>query len=105
MADSKSEQRYKVLQKIGKVVEDLSLIALKAYLNTQIGQGMLRKFVNWIAEKLFNEAAKPILEVLLIKVGYVLDVKEGQVLIERLKKAEESGNETDYNSTVDDILS
>lgn len=101
---SASDQFYKFLQKILAVFEVLFLAAVKAYLNTAVGQGTLKKSVNWLADKLYDQTVDPILEVLLVKVGYRYDVKEGQVLIERLKKAEESGNASDYDRTVDDIL-
>lgn len=100
-----SEKFYALLQKIGSVFEDLFLVALKAYLNTTIGQGSLKKLINWLADKMYDETAKPILEVLLVRLGYMYDVKDGKVLIERLKKAEETGNASDWDSTVDDINS
>lgn len=100
-----SEQFYKILQSTLGWFNELALAVIKAYLNTQFGQGTLKKFINWIADHLYDETAKPILETLLVRVGYMYDVKEGQILIERLKKAEEAHNETDYNTTVDDVLS
>jgi hypothetical protein len=99
-----SEQFYKILQAILGWFNQLLLAVIKAYLNTQFGQGSLKKFINWLADNMYDETVKPILETLLVHVGYMYDVKEGKVLIERLKKAEEAHNEADYNSTVDDIL-
>jgi hypothetical protein len=98
-----SDEYYKFLQKILSVFSFVFLGVLKSFLNTQIGQGFLKKVVNWLADTLYDEAVKPALEVLLVRVGYKYDVKEGKVLIERLKQAEESGNATDWDSTVDDI--
>lgn len=99
-----SESFYKFLQKIYGIFETAFLAAIKVYLNTQLGQGSLKKIVNWLADNLYEQTMKPILEILLVRVGYKYDVREGQVFIERLKKAEEEGNAEDYNSTVDDIL-
>lgn len=99
-----SEEFYKFLQKILGVFEGLFLAALKAYLNTQVGQGFLKKVVGWLVDKLYDQTIHPILEVLLVRVGYRYDVQEGKILIKRLKQAEESGNDSEYDSTVDDIL-
>lgn len=99
-----SDKFYKLLQKFLSVFEALFLAVVKAYLNTQIGQGFLKKVVGYMVDKLYAETVDPLLEVLLVKIGYRHDVREGQVFVERLKKAQESGNATDYNSATDDIF-
>lgn len=98
-----SESFYKFLQKILSVFETLFLGALKAYINTQIGQGYLKKSVNWLIENGYQQTLQPIIEVYLIHLGYKHDVKDGKVFVERLKAAEESGNADDWNRTIDDI--
>lgn len=104
MTTKSSEAFYKFLQKILAGVNIAVLGAIKAYLNTQVGQGSLKKIVNWLAENAYEQTVGPILEVLIVRVGYTYDVRQGQIFIERLKQAEESGNASDYDSTVDDIL-
>jgi hypothetical protein len=100
-----SEEFYKLLQKILLVFEKVFLTVVKSYLNTVVGQGFLKKVVNWMADKLYEETFKPVLEIMLVRAGYKYDVRDGEIFIERLKKAEESGNASDYDSTIDDILS
>lgn len=102
---SPSDRFYSILKKVLSIFETILLAVTKAWLNTQIGQGFLRKVVGWMVDKLYDESLKPFLDVLLVRIGYRYDVKEGQILIQRLRDAKESGNVEDYNSTVDDILS
>lgn len=98
-----SDQFYKFLQNGLSIGEDIGLKVLKAYLNTQIGQGFLKKIVNWVVDEVYAADVKPLLDVLLVRIGYGYDVHEGKVLIKRLKEARESGDVQDWNSTIDDI--
>jgi ribosome-binding factor A len=100
-----SETFYKFLQKLLSVFDVLFLGMVKGYLNTQVGQGFLKKIVNWLAENVYDQTIHVVLEVFIIKAGYKYDVREGKVFIERLKDAQESGNVEDWNDAVDDINS
>jgi hypothetical protein len=100
-----SESFYKFLQKLLSVFELILLGAVKAYLNTQVGQSTLRKAVNWLVDNTYEQTFQPLLETLLVRISYKHDVKDGKIFIKRLKEAEEQGNEDDWDSTVDDINS
>lgn len=95
---------YKVMRKIWEVTEGILVNSTKAYLNTVVGQGMLKKLIGYTVDKFFDELIDPIMQVALVKMGYKYDVKDGQRMIEKLNVAKEEGNAQDYNSTVDDIL-
>lgn len=61
--------------------------------------------VNIILSKLYDEIGEPLVEAGVRKVGYVYHKVEGKVLIKRLKKAQEDGNEDEYDDITTDILS
>lgn len=69
---------------------------------------MLEKFVAGLIEilftKLYNKVIVPLLEeaVRRGKLGY--DQTRGSVIVRKMKKAKEDGNEEDYNDAVDSIL-
>lgn len=100
---SSSDKFYKFLQKILNVFNLVAKSFAKTYLNTVVGQGTLKKVVNWLVDNAYDQSVKPMLEILLVRVGYAYDVREGKIFIERLKEARESGNAQDWNTTVDDI--
>lgn len=99
-----SDRFYSVLTKIWVSVEKFLAVFLKTYLNTLVGQGSLKKVINFAVDNLFEEVVNPFMEVALARAGYKYDFKNGKVLIEKLNKAKEENNEADYNSAVDDIL-
>lgn len=97
----KSETFYNFLQKSFTIVESIVLDIFKTWLNTQIGQGFLKRYVNWLVDHGYEETLQPVFETLLVRAGYKKDVRDGKIFIERLKEAD---NAEDYDSTVDDIL-
>lgn len=100
----KSDKFYNILTKIWEAVEKFLAVFLKSYLNTLVGQGSLKKVINFAVDNLFEEVVNPFMEVALVRAGYKYDVKNGKILIEKLNKAEEENDATTYDSTVDDIL-
>jgi len=54
---------------------------------------------------LFDKAITPAIRKIFLDLGYSFDVKDGSILIKRLKKASDENNQDDYDSTIDDILS
>lgn len=99
-----SDKFYKIILKVWEVGQKPLIAGLKAYLNTVVGQGILLKFINFAVDNLFEQIIDPVLKVALIKIGYKYDVKNGERLIEKLRKAEEDGNAEEYDHTVDVIL-
>lgn len=100
-----SNRFYNLLLKIFSVFEHVFLTLLKAYLNTVVGQNFFKKAVNYAVDKAWDEVVEPFMKVALVRAGYSYDVKQGKVLIEKLKQAEEANDQDTYDSTVDDILS
>lgn len=98
------ESTYKIVKKILEFFEGIAAQFLKAWLNTTVGQGFLKKFIDFAVDNLMDEFVDPIMKTVLVKIGYRMDVKDGQRLIVKLNEARESKNESDYNRTVDDIL-
>lgn len=99
-----SDKFYNLLTKIWAFVEKFLAAFLKSYLNSVVGQGTLKKIIDFTVDNLMEEVVNPFMEVVLVRAGYSYDVKNGKVLIEKLHKAEEDNDEESYNSTVDDIL-
>lgn len=99
-----SDQFYKLLSKITGFLSQFAEAFIKSYLNTQIGQGVLKRVIDFTVEKLFDEVVDPVLKVALVKIGYRYDVHQGKRLIEKLHRAEEEGNAEDYDNTTDVIL-
>lgn len=60
--------------------------------------------IDLVLEHFYDKIVEPVLKRSLRGISYTYDKIEGKVLIEKLNDAKASKNETDYNSTVDDIL-
>lgn len=59
----------------------------------------------FVKEILIDKAIEPAVKAAFREVGYIYHVKKGKILILKLSEAEENGNQNDYDSTIDDILS
>jgi uncharacterized membrane protein YGL010W len=99
-----NDKTYNFFKKVIALLENVSAQFLKAWLNTVVGQSFLKKFIDFAVDNLMDELIDPILKTVLVKIGYRTDVKDGQRLIVKLNEARESGDESNYNTTVDDIL-
>ena len=76
-------------------------LALKKILGSAAAGGFVGWIVTYIVTELFEEIAEPLILAGINRIGYTYDKIEGKVLIKELNEAE---NETDYDSTVNDIL-
>ena len=99
-----SETFYKLLKASSNFLLTVLEKLLKAYLNTTLGQGSLKWFINFIVKRLRKEVAEPIMAVSLIKINYYYDTKDADNKVKRLIKAHESENEDLYYTTLNDIL-
>lgn len=100
-----SNSFYNLLSKLYSFVETIFLTVLKTYLNTFVGQAFLHRIINFTVDKLNHEIINPLMTIVLVRAGYSYDVSQGEVLISKLKQAEEDNDASTYDSTVDDILS
>lgn len=101
----KSNRFYNILIKFISIFENILLAIIKAYLNTLVGQGFYLKVVNYAVDKLWDEVVNPFMKIAAVRAGYSYDVKQGKILIEKLKLAEDANDQATYDSTIDDILS
>ena len=76
-------------------------LALKKFLGTAVGGGFKAWLIKLIITEFMDEIGEPLLRAGLNRIGYAYDRVKGKVLI---KKLSEATDETDYDSTIDDIL-
>lgn len=100
-----SNRLYSFLLKLLSIVESVTLPLIKTFLNTTVGQGFLSKVFGWIVDKAWDEVAEPFFKIIIVRVGYAYDVKQGKILITKLSEAEANNDQDTYDSTVDDIFS
>lgn len=79
--------------------------ALKSFLGTGAGVGFKAWLIKFVVENLFEEIAEPLIKAAFTFMGYSYNRVEGNILVKRLKEAQENNDEDAYNDTVDDILS
>jgi hypothetical protein len=65
---------------------------------------LLKNFFDWIIPKLSDLTLKPLLDAAAVEIGYLFDVKDGRLMVEKLKEAREAGNADNYDRAADDIL-
>lgn len=91
-----------------KLIEHLKGKAVKLALKKLLGSVAMGGFKAWllkyIVTNLFEEIAEPLVRMALNQVGYIYDKHDGKVIVKKMKKASEDGNESDYNDAVDDIF-
>jgi len=92
------------------LIKYLKTVAVKAavtlfFKNAMPGVFRLKIIKYAIKEILFDKAITPAVKNIFLEIGYSFDVKDGKILIERLKKASNENNQINYDSTIDDILS
>ena len=80
-------------------------VALRTFLKSGAGAGFQVWLVTFIAEEFADEIAEPIVKAMFTRAGYTYRKIDGKIMVKKLEEAQESGDEADYNSTVDDILS
>jgi hypothetical protein len=78
-------------------------LAIKKILGTAAVGGIKGWLIKIIVTELFEEIAEPLIKLALRKGLLVYDKIDGNIKIKRLEKAKEENNETNYNSTIDDI--
>jgi hypothetical protein len=100
----KSEKRYQLVKKVLQWVEDNLESMTIAFINTKLGQGLLTKVVSWFVGKVFDKSISPIFKAIAVEIGYRLDVRDGHVLLLKIKEAREANDEQAYNDAVDDLL-
>ena len=77
--------------------------ALKKALGSAIMGGFKAWLVRLITTKLYDELAKPIIE-LAIRKGYLLyDIKKGKLLLKDINRAKDNKNEADYIDSISDV--
>lgn len=92
--------------------------AFKAALTNMVKAGLKKVFTSasfggikgwliklFVKEILIDKAIEPAVKAAFLEVGYIYDVSKGKILISKLKKAQDENNQTDYDDTIDDILS
>lgn len=91
-----------VLDYLLKLLEDAAVRAALLSLLGATVVGGIRAFIIKVAVKfLFNEIVEPIVETAYRKGMLVVDKTTGKILVKKLREANESGNTTDWDSTVD----
>ena len=79
-------------------------MALAKLLSTAAMGGFRAWLIKFLVENLFEQVVEPIMKAGFIKLGYIYNRIEGNVLVSKIEKAKEENNETDYNAGVDDIF-
>lgn len=59
----------------------------------------------FVKEVLIDKAIEPGVKAAFREVGYIYHVNKGKILISKLNQAQNDNNQTDYDNTMDDILS
>lgn len=83
--------------------------AVKSALVKLLGSAALGGVRAWMikfaVENLFEQVAEPIIRASFIKLGYLYNRVEGNILVKRINKAKEDNHEGNYDSAIDDIFS
>lgn len=77
--------------------------ALKKILGSAAVGGFRAWLIRYIVIELFEEVAQPLIEFLLRKGALVYDKTEGKIRLKKLEMAKVENNETDYNTSVDNL--
>lgn len=84
--------------------KEATKLLLKKLLGSAALAGPKAWLIKFVVSNFLDEIAKPIAQAVVVELQYSWNVVEGKVLITRLDKAKEDGNEDAYNGTIDDIL-
>lgn len=60
--------------------------------------------IKFVVESMFEQVAEPIIRASFIKLGYMYNRVEGEILVKKLNKAKRENNEGNYDSAIDDIF-
>lgn len=80
-------------------------LALKKILRSAVAGGFrawIIKFV--IKEYIFKKALEPIVKAAFREAGYIFHVVEGNHNLKKVEEARENGNQTEYDSAMDDLI-
>ena len=82
--------------------------AVKSALIKLLGSAALGGIRAWaikfLVENMFEQVAEPIIRASFIKLGYMYNRAEGEILVKKLNRAKKENNEGNYDSAVDDIF-
>lgn len=103
--EDKKEKRLETFKKalIDFLKGSAVKLALKKILGTAAMGGVKGWLIKLIVTELFEEIAEPVIKYLIRKGALAYDKAEGKIKIKKLERAKEANNESDYNSTIDDI--
>lgn len=91
-----------------ELIKFLKGAAIKAALKQLLGSAAMGGIKGWLIKfvvtELFEEVAEPLIKMALNHVGYIYDKQRGRVVIKRLERAENEGDEDGYNSASDDVF-
>lgn len=88
------------------IIEQLKGAAIKAALVhlVKTSVGFRAWIVKFLVEELFEEVIEPAIKMSFRKMKYEYDRKEGEILVKKIQEARENENQTDYDSSIDDLL-
>ncbi|MBE9542514.1 MAG: hypothetical protein IMF01_09365 [Proteobacteria bacterium] len=78
--------------------------AIKKILGNALAGGLRGWLIKFITTELFEILAEPIINQVFRKTHYQYNRIDGKIIIKRKKKAEESGNDQDYDDAIDDLF-
>jgi len=89
-------------------IDMLKREAVKSALVKLLGSAALGGIRAWaikfVVENMFEQIAEPIIRASFIKLGYMYNRVEGEILVKKLSRAKKENNEGDYDSAIDDIF-
>lgn len=95
------------LKALPDMVLDITQKGLLDYLLLKViktSAGFKAWLVTFLVEKAFDEVLEPAIKLGVRKFKYEYRKIEGKVIIEKIEEAKENGNQSDYDSNVDDIF-
>lgn len=79
-------------------------LAIKKILGSAMAGGFKVWVIKFVVEELFEEIAEPLIKYAFRRMGYLYNRERGKILVKRLNDAQDSNDQDEYNSTIDDIL-
>lgn len=79
-------------------------IALKKILGSAMAGGIKGWLIKFIVENLFEELAEPLIKYAFRRMGYLYQRTKGEILVKKLRKAQNDNDQDAYDSTIDDII-
>jgi len=74
-------------------------VALKKILGATAAGGIYGWIIAYVVEELYDEVAKPIIQLAFRKVGYLYEVKQGEHVLRKIQQAD---NVDDWIDSIDD---